>query len=44
MEETRLLGTAPKWDGDVNERSVLYQKKVMSVAQLFAFLFYNIQF
>lgn len=36
VEESRLLGTAPKWDGDVNERSVLYQKKVMSVAQLFA--------
>ena len=44
VEESRLLGTAPKWDGDVNKRSVLYQKKVMSVAPLFAFLFYNIQF
>ena len=36
VEESRLLGTAPKFDNDVNEKSVLYQKKVMSVAQLFA--------
>lgn len=36
VEESRLLGTAPRENSDVNGKTLLHQKKVMSVAQLFA--------
>lgn len=35
VEESRILGTAPKVTSAVNQKTTLHQRKVMSVAQLF---------